>query len=154
MFYVSRFIDVTKPTITLNELVSQIMTIDCKYSFQGKEIFCDGRPFCEVEVYLRGSDSFCSEVKMLKSLAEHSAVFYRERDPVEFVISLLDNASSIVIFRSQWPAKTEDQIKMFELFDPIWDMLTETRDGLLHIDAGSFSNKDGSVLFSNRPPEG
>jgi hypothetical protein len=155
MYYVSRFIDVTKPAITMNELVSQVMTIDCKFSYEGKEIYYVGRPFCEVNILLPGSDSFCAEVKMLKNLAEQSAVFYSEKRPVEFVVNLLDNATAIVMWRSQWPEKIEDQRKMFEAYDPIWDMLTETREGLLHIDAGSFWNKDGGeVLFSNRPPKG
>ncbi len=128
------------------QLQSRIQAIDNSFSFEGDTVFYDGREYGRLEILIPGFSRFEKEVDKLRSSILKFGVHFKTNKPVEYLQESLSGSSAIVVMHAILPVKHDDQIRMFEAIDPIWEWLMNIRGGILNVDEGGFSNKTGTIL--------
>ena len=141
--YRFRYFDSHSDPLTLCSLTNLVCELDPKFSFNNGEISWDNQPRGGFEVLYPGSAEFADHVEHLRNVAKE--ITTKHGVSCETSMRTLDVASQLVVLTTRWPTSRRLQNEMFEILDPIWDLLMETRKGILNVDYGWFHNSEGHV---------
>ena len=137
MSYYIRYVLTDDKPVTLPELEAGMQEANPNYAIDGDVVVLEDDDYGLVEVNATGDGIFEGDVELLRDFAD-------EKENKDALLTILQNAKSMVTVQPIWQGKDEDVT--LDALDPLWQWLYTNRSGLLVYEGGNFTSESGEVI--------